>query len=164
MEKNKQNPYNEVYGILIALESDFLEDLPKKILNNVIKKMSYTMKNGKKRYNIPRYNLKVSLKTQGVSNEAISMIYYLYHNYWCDSEKEKKYLENVIYNNWKKKEELKKKEFSNIDLFKNDSTKENKIKNENKLKRQANTLIVLEREKWYKKIYWKLINLFKKGK
>ena len=162
IEKSKQNPYDEVYSILITLENDFINKLPQEILNNIIKNMSFTINNGKKKYNIQRYNLKNSLKTQGVSNEAISMIYYLYHNYWCDSEKEKKYLENVIYNNWRKKEKLKKEEFCNTDLFKKEITKENKKESESK--KQENMLIVLQKEKWYKKIYLKLINLFKKVK
>ena len=37
IEKSKQNPYDEVYSILITLENDFINKLPKEILNNIIK-------------------------------------------------------------------------------------------------------------------------------
>ena len=57
IEKSKQNPYDEVYSILITLENDFINKLPKEILNNIIKNMSFTINNGKKKYNIQRYNL-----------------------------------------------------------------------------------------------------------
>ena len=120
-----QNSYNEVYGILIALGNNFIDKVPKDVLNNIIKKMSYTEKNGQKKYDIPKYDLKVSLNIQGVSKEAIAIIYYFYYNYWCTLEKEKIYLENLIKNNDNRIEVLKKEKYGNGDIFKNRGKKQN---------------------------------------
>ena len=90
------NSYNEVYGILLALGDNFINKIPKETLNNITKNLTYIMENGKKIYDIPKYDLKVSLNIQGVSKEAISIIYYLYYNYWCTSDNEKNYYQILI--------------------------------------------------------------------
>ena len=151
-----QNSYNEVYGILMALGNDFISKVPKDVLKNITKKMSYAEKNGQKDYDIPKYDLKISLNIQGVSKEAIAIIYYFYYNYWCVSKKEKMYLENLIKNNRRKCEEAKRKKYGNVDIFKNrDETEEN-------AKNAENTLIDITAEKWYKEIFRKILNIFKR--
>ena len=102
-----RNSYNEVYGILLALGNNFINKIPKEILNNITRNLTYIIENGKKIYDIPKYDLKISLNIQGVSKEALSIIYYIYYNYWCASDKEKNYLQNLIKNNEKKIEKLK---------------------------------------------------------
>lgn len=152
-EQVMQNSYNEVYGILIALGNNFISKVPKDVLKNITKKMSYTEKNGQKNYDIPKYDLKVSLNIQGVSKEAIAIIYYFYYNYWCASEKEKKYLENLIKNNEAKCEEAKRNKYGNVDIFKNRDKREI---------HEENMLIAISEEKWYKEIFTKLLNIFRR--
>ena len=148
-----QNLYNEVYGILMALGNNFISKVPKDVLKNITKKMSYTEKNGQKNYDIPKYNLKVSLNIQGVSKEAIAIIYYFYYNYWCASEKEKKYLENLIKNNEAKCEEAKRNKYGNVDIFKNRDKRE---------EHEENMLIAISEEKWFKKILKLIRKLFER--
>lgn len=148
-EKVIRNSYDEVYGILLALGDNFINTIPKEILNNITKNLTYT----KKAYVIPKYDLKVSLNIQGVSKEALSIIYFLYYNYWCASDKEKKYLQNLIKKNERKIEESKKEKYGNINIFE---------KRENRKKQEENMLITISEEKWYKEIFMKLINIFRR--
>lgn len=148
-----RNSYNEVYGILLALGNNFIHKIPKEILNNINRNLTYTIENDKKIYDIPKYDLKVSLNIQGVSKEAISIIYYLYYNYWCASDKEKNYLQNLIKNNEKKIEKSKIERYGNIDIFLNKDKQE---------KQKENMLIRISEEKWYKEIFTKLLNIFRR--
>ena len=139
-----RNSYNEVYGILLALGNNFINKIPKEILNNITRNLTYIIENGKKIYDIPKYDLKISLNIQGVSKEALSIIYYIYYNYWCASDKEKNYLQNLIKNNEKKIEKLKMKKYGNIDIFSNE---------DNQQKQEENMLITISEKKWYKEIF-----------
>lgn len=151
-EQIVQNSYNEVYGILLALGNDFISKVPKNVLKNITNNMTYVIKNGEKKYNIPKYNLKVSLNVQGVSKEALAIIYCIYYNYWCSSEKEKKYLDNLIENNNVKSEKIKKEKYGNVDLF----SKENKS-----TEKEETMMIPVDEESWYKKIISMILNFFK---
>lgn len=147
-EQVVRNSYNEVYGILLVLGNNFINRIPKEILNNITRNLTYTLENDKKIYDIPKYDLKVSLNIQGVSKEAISIIYYLYYNYWCVSDKEKNYLQNLIKNNENKIEK-----YRNIDIFQNIDKQE---------KQEENMLITIRKEKWYKEFFMKFLNIFKR--
>lgn len=146
-KKVVQNVYNEVYGILLAFGDSFIAKVPEEVLKNITRNMSYTIKNGQKKYDIPKYNLKVSLNIQGVSKEALAIIYYIYYNYWCVSEKEKKYLETLIKNNEIKQEKEKIEKYGNDELFKKE--------------KMENMLITTEERKWYQKIMAALLRMIK---
>lgn len=148
-----RNPYNEVYGILDALGNNFIYKIPKEILNNISRNLMYKIENGKKIYDIPKYDLKISLKIQGVSKEALAIIYCLYYNYWCDSNRERIYLQNLIRNNEKKIEKSKKEKYGNISIF---SNKDKQDKQEKLEKPEENMLITINEKKWYKEIFAKL--------
>ena len=148
-----RNLYNEVYGILLALGNNFIKKIPKEILNIINENLTYTIENNKKIYDIPKYDLKVSLNIQGVSKEALSIIYYLYYNYWCASDKERNYLQNLIKNNEKKIEKSKIEKYGNIDIFPNKNRQE---------KQEENMLITISEEKWYKEIFKKLLYFFRR--
>lgn len=148
-----RNSYNEVYGILLALGNNFINKIPKEILNNITRNLTYIIENGKKIYDIPKYDLKISLNIQGVSKEALSIIYYLYYNYWCASDKERNYLQNLIKNNEKKIEKSKIEKYENIDIFSSKDKQE---------KQEENMLITISEKKWYKEIFTKLLNMFKR--
>ena len=151
-EQNVHNLYNEVYGILLALGNDFISKVPKNVLKNITSNMTYVIKNGEKKYNVPKFNLKISLNVQGVSKEALAIIYYIYYNYWCSSEKEKIYLDNLIKNNNVKSENIKKEKYSTVDLF----SKENKS-----TEKEENLMIPVKEESWYKKIILMIFDFFK---
>lgn len=151
------NPYNELYGILLALGNNFINRVPKEVLNNIYRNLSYKVINGKKVYDAPKYDLKVSLNIQGVSKDAVSMLYALYYNYWCSSDKEKAYLQHILKVNESKREKAKSEAFKNTDVFANV-----KKAPKQELKQEVSLLIPIEKEKWYKSIFAKLSNLFKK--
>ena len=159
MEKNIKNqviryPYNEVYGILLALGNNFINKIPKEIVNNITINLTYKIENGKKIYDIPKYDLKISLNIQGVSKETLSIIYYLYYNYWCASDKERNYLQNLIEHNEKKIEKSKIEKYGNVDIFSN---------KDNQKAQKENMLITISQKKWYKEIFTKLLNIFRRS-
>lgn len=151
------NPYNELYGILLALGNNFINKIPKEILYNIYRNLSYKVINGKKVYDTPKYDLNVSLNIQGISKDAISMLYALYYNFWCSSDKEKAYLQHVLKVNESKKEKAKSEAFKNVDIF----TNVKKVSKQ-EVKQDKSLLVPVEKEKWYKSIFTKLSNLFKK--
>ena len=151
------SPYNELYGILLALGNNFINRIPKGVLNNIYRNLSYKVINGKKVYDAPKYNLKVSLNVQGVSKDAISMLYALYYNYWCSSDKEKAYLKHILKVNESKKEKAKSEAFKNTDIFANV-----KKAPKQELKQDESLLVPIKKESWYKSIFTKLSNLFNK--
>lgn len=151
------NPYNELYGILLALGNSFINRVPKEVLNNIYRNLSYKVINGKKVYDAPKYDLKVSLNIQGVSKDAVSMLYALYYNYWCSSDKEKAYLQHILKVNESKREKAKSEAFKNVDIF----TNVKKVSKQ-EVKQDKSLLVPVEKEKWYKSIFTKLSNLFKK--
>lgn len=152
------NPYNELYGILLALGNSFINRVPKEVLNNIYRNLSYKVINGKKVYDAPKYDLKVSLNIQGVSKDAVSMLYALYYNYWCSSDKEKAYLQHILKVNESKREKAKSEAFKNTDVFANV-----KKAPKQEFKQEVSLLIPIEKEKWYKSIFTKISNLFKKN-
>lgn len=150
------NPYSEVYGVLLSLGNDFISKVPRNILENITNNIPYEKADNEKIYNVPKYDLKKSLKIQGLSKDATSIIYVLYKNYWCSSEKEKLYLEKVINNNDIKLEEKKKEKYNPDSLFKEniDTTKKNINSNEKILE---NSLVEVKEKSLFDKIIEKNI-------
>ena len=92
-----------------------------------------------------------------ILQSMISMLYALYYNFWCSSDKEKAYLQHVLKVNESKKEKAKSEAFKNVDIF----TNVKKVSKQ-EVKQDKSLLVPVEKEKLYKSIFTKLSNLFKK--
>ena len=78
-------------------------------------------------------------------------------NYWCDTpEKKQKFIDAMEQNEKMYQEELRKK-YNPDDIFKN----REKVKSEVKIDNE-NSLVPVEKEKWYEKIFRKIRNIFSK--
>ena len=154
-EKSITNVYDEVYGILKALGENFIKKVPEKEMKYIVSNMTYKIVDGKKKYHIPKYDLKVSLNLQKISKEAISIIYYLYSNYWCKSENERLYIKKIISNNESILENKKKEQYNPDKLF------DNKVKIVTDNVTEENMLVPIQKQKWYKKIFEKISQIFK---
>lgn len=95
MKDNKV--FSEVYSVLVALGPEYICCIPDEVIEIIIKSRdeSYTIEIDKNK----------PLDEQNISNDAINIIAKLHMDYWCDSEKERKELYQLLENNEKKANE-----------------------------------------------------------
>ena len=73
----------------------------------------------------------------------------LYLNYWCENEEEKNSLIKQYAENDRKSEEETREKYNPDNLFKNKEKNKEQIANNS----TETSLIIVEKEKWYKKIF-----------
>ena len=74
--------YSELYQILNLLGAQYIDKLPKSLVNMLEEKRDIN-------YN-PKYIDDLPLLKQNIRKETISIIVLLHLNYWCENEDEKK--------------------------------------------------------------------------
>lgn len=132
------NMYSEVYEVIQKLGEQYINKIPKKLY-------VFIEENRNKNYK-PVYDIKRPLSNQKIGQNTASFICMLHYNYWCNSEKEKNEIKQVLSQNELDYEKT---------LYKykekwNDSGKED-------LKKEV-AIIEIKTEKWYNKV----LNLFKR--
>ena len=99
IEYNTQvNVYSEVYSLLNALGSQYINALPKKLYSLIEEKRD-------KSYN-PTFDLSMPIYKQNISKNATALICILHYNYWCTSEEEKNKINKVLKYNTEKAREM----------------------------------------------------------
>lgn len=83
--------YSEVYQVLNLLGNEYIDKLPKSLLNMLKEKRDIN-------YN-PQYIEDIPLNKQNIKKETLAIIALLHLNYWCENEKEKLELKQVLKNN-----------------------------------------------------------------
>lgn len=111
MDIRTKEIYSEVYEILILLGDRFIDRLPNKLFD-LIKKEKLDSYN-------PQYDLNLPLEGQKIKEETIDMIALFYLNYWCESEEEKKELNEIFQQNEEKYQKELKEKYNPDNLFKN---------------------------------------------
>lgn len=114
MRENSKLAYSEVYAIINLLEDEYLDKIPKKIIN-------FFDEEREKNY-IPVIDVNVSLLKQNLQRETMILLTILKLNYWCNSEEEKQEIRDNLYRNQqikiKKQKELE-EQYNPNNLFKN---------------------------------------------
>lgn len=114
MRENSKLAYSEVYAIINLLEDEYLDKIPKKIIN-------FFDEEREKNY-IPVIDVNVSLLKQNLQRETMILLTILKLNYWCNSEEEKQEIRENLYRNQqikiKKQKELE-EQYNPNNLFKN---------------------------------------------
>ena len=82
MEENSSLAYSEVYEILKFIEDEYVNRIPKRI-------MDFFEEERDKEYK-PIINVNIPLDEQNLKRETMVLLAILNYNYWCDSEEEKK--------------------------------------------------------------------------
>lgn len=103
--------YSEVYGVLNAVDEEYIRKVPKKMIDLIIKNKDNSMNF--------EYDLKKRLNEQNISREALSMIALIHLNYWCENEQEKAELNRIFKENAIKNEEERRLKYSPDNIFKN---------------------------------------------
>lgn len=91
---NENRIFSEVYGVLVALDSQFISCIP----YNLIK----TIMNSRDKNYVCKYDINKPLSEQKISKEALNIIAKLHLDYWCNSQKEREELYEMLRENEKK--------------------------------------------------------------
>lgn len=119
MDIKTQEIYSEVYSVLNMLGDNYIKKLPTSLFNMIVEEK-------KQDYN-PIYNSKKNLEEQNIKRESISMIALFHLNYWCDSEEEKKQLNELFKNNYDKKQADMREKYNPDNIFKKEPEIENDV-------------------------------------
>ena len=153
MEENSSLAYSEVYEILKFIEDEYVNRIPKRI-------MDFFEVERDKEYK-PIINVNIPLDEQNLKRETMVLLAILNYNYWCDSEEEKKEIQKELIRNSKLKEQEEKElaEMYNPDnIFK----KKNEVKELITDNSENMQLIELKEQGFIKKLLHKIMSFFKK--
>lgn len=142
--------YAEIIEILNNIEEKYKEKLPNKLID-------FFKENSAKNYE--EHILKnISLNEQKLQKETIDILAMLTLNYWCNSEEEKAELMSMYSDNELKYQEELREKYNPDNLFKNKTRIQENIQ-ENVEEKQ---LVVIDDKPWYKKIFEKIKNMFRR--
>ena len=147
IEYNTQvNVYSEVYSLLNALGSQYINALPKKLYSLIEEKRD-------KSYN-PTFDLSMPIYKQNISKNATALICILHYNYWCTSEEEKNRINKILKYNTEKAREM----YCDYEkIFSNNKPQKSKEQlNENDLNKNNTAIAVKKDDTIFQKI-WKFI-------
>ena len=143
--------YAEIIEILDNLEVQYKEKIPNKLID-------FFKDNSAKDYQNHIVN-NISLSEQKLQKETLDILAMLTLNYWCNSEEEKTELMSMYSDNELKYQEELREKYNPDNLFKNRTKIQENI-GENTEEKQ---LVVIDDKPWYKKIFEKIKNMFKRA-
>ena len=138
------NTYAKAYTEVIEIINHFSEEEYKKIPEE---KIEFYKNNMDKDY-VFIINPEIDLSEQNVSPEANAIIVNLFRDYFA-TDRQKQILDDLLMQNEQKLEEEKLIKYNPNEIFRKDKNSKEKI--------EEVSLIIVEKEKWYKKI----LNYFK---
>lgn len=146
MKQSTMEAYAEVDAILDFMDEKYRKEIPKKLRIFFKEKKS---KDYKKSIvsNKP-------LAEQNLSEEALAILAVLHYNYWCKDEKRKKELLAIYSENEEIYQKELKNENNNINIQKNETTEA--------IKEEILALVEYKEPKWYRKMFDKIKNLFRR--
>jgi hypothetical protein len=151
-----QNAYSELLEIFSYINLDDYNKIPKE-------KINFFIENCNKNYKF-RYDPQKTLDENNVSKKTKEILAFLFCEYWA-TEKQKEKINNYD-KQYQQLEESKKAERYNLDnIFKSniEKTLSDEIEKNNLNESTKNLEIVVYKEpKWYKKIFEKILKIFKK--
>ncbi len=121
MNRKTKEIYSEVYQVLNFLGNEYIDKLPKSLVNMLEQKRDINYE--------PKYTEDIPLNKQNIKKETISIIALLHLNYWCENENEKFELKQIFKNNEDMYENELRKKYNPDNIFKK-HVQEKIIKNE----------------------------------
>lgn len=143
------NTYAKAYTEVIEIINHFSEEEYKKIPKE---KIEYYENNKDKNY-IFKIDPNIDLDKQNISKKAYSILVSLFRDYFA-TDIQKQILDDLLMQNEQKLEEEKLIKYNPNEIFRKDKNSKEKI--------EEVSLIIVEKEKWYKKIFNYFKNIFKK--
>lgn len=145
MNSTYARAYTEVIEIINHFSEEEYNKIPKE-------KIEYYENNKDTNY-VFKIDPNIDLDKQNISKKAYSILISLFRDYYA-TDRQKEILDNLLMQNEQKLEEEKLKKFNPNEIFRKDKKNEKKI--------EEVSLIIVEKEKWYKKIFNYFKNIFKK--
>lgn len=146
MNVETKDIYSEVYQVLNLLGNEYVNKLPNNLFNMLKEKRNID-------YN-PKYIEDIPLNKQNIKKETLSIIALLHLNYWCDSEKEKLELKQILNSNEERYQQELRNKYNPEDIFK-------KHKQQNIVKNQVS--MIEYREPLFKRFIDKMKKIFYKA-
>ena len=143
------NTYAKAYTEVIEIINHFSEEEYKKIPKE---KIEYYENNKDKNY-IFKIDPNIDLDKQNISKKAYSILVSLFRDYFA-TDRQKQILDDLLMQNEQKLEEEKLIKYNPNEIFRKDKNSKEKI--------EEVSLIIVEKEKWYKKILNYFKSIFKK--
>lgn len=143
----------ELNTIIHYMDIEYLKKLPQKFIEFINSNMD-------KDY-IPNIDKNTPINEQNLKNDTKVLLSLLYRNYWCDREKKITLIQEdlVAKNNYEK--ELREK-YNPDNIFKNKSNVAEMNKEPTKEEKHTE-LIEYKEQKWYQKIFAKILSIFKRS-
>ena len=135
--------YSEVYQVLNLLGNEYIDKLPKSLLNMLKEKRDIN-------YN-PQYIEDIPLNKQNIKKETLAIIALLHLNYWCENEKEDLELKQVLKNNEDKYQQEIRNKYNPENMF---------IKNKREKIVENQVSMIEYKEPLFKKIISKIKSIF----
>lgn len=137
-QTNIARAYSEVDAILEKMDKANVEKIPIKL-----RKMFKEEKDVEYQNKIDIYN---KVQKKELEPKTLTLLAMLYLNYWCENDEEKNSLIKQYAENDRKSEEETREKYNPDNLFKNKEKNKEQIANNS----TETSLIIVEKEKWYK--------------
>ena len=137
----------ELNSILNYMNVELKKKVPQKFIDFINKNMD-------KNY-IPNIDKNIPINQQKLKKDTKVLLSLIYRNYWCDFEKKKELIKEDLISKNEYEKNLQEK-YSPNTIFKN-----KQAQNEETLAETHTKLIKYKEPKWYKKIFTKILKLFK---
>ena len=149
------------YKKSIAETLEIIDKMPQEYINKISKKfMNFLQENKSEEYD-EHINTLENLKQQITQKHTKSILAVIAYNYWYNEQEKKQFAQQLRENEYKKEEELKKK--YNVDnIFQNRAKPVEKTEN-NQEKQQEYRLVVVEKKKWYTRLFSAILGVFKRS-
>ena len=91
LEIRTKKMYSQIYGVLRLLGNKYIKLLPREMYSLIC--------NNKMDGYDPTYNKAIPLYKQDISKDAISFLCMLEYKYWCNNDRDKQRIKNILSNN-----------------------------------------------------------------
>lgn len=145
--------YNEITFSEIDLILDNMED---EYVNKIPNKLREFIKENKKNDYIPNITSNKTLEEKNIQKETKILLSFLYINYWCETEEEKKKLLEKFAENENIKEAELREKYNIENIYKRN------IRKSIETEQQENSLQIYKEDGLFKRIWNKIIGFFRK--
>ena len=146
---------NERYSLAISETLYYLKGIQQQDIDRIPNKfMSFLKENCLNNYKC-NFDYTRPLKELNISDEARGLIAMICLNFWCDNDEKKEMFKKHLTENELKYQEKLKEKYNPNNLFKN-------IREKTNVKMEYTEMIEYKESKWYKKMFSKIINIFRK--
>lgn len=152
---------NEKYGVAYSEILEILKYIPIEDYNKIPKeKIEIFETYANKEYTFD-YDPSKTLKEQNVSNITKEIIILLFRDYWATGVQRNKIIAKQNYDRMKL-EEKKKEKYNPDNIFNKTQGVINDIVEEHNVKEENMAIVKYKKQKWYQKIFDKILHMFRK--